>query len=87
VQGDLGLLPLADEAGLPHARAHDERGAHELGPRAGELVAMSEPIDRPTRNTGGAHTASISAAQSRACSAIGHGGGPSVVVAPTPRAS
>ena len=48
---------------------------------------MSDPIERPTRNTGGAHTASMSAAQSRACSSIGHGGGPSVVVAPTPRAS
>ena len=50
-------------------------------------VAISDPIDRPTRNTGGSHTASMSAEQSRACVAIGHGGSSEVRVAPTPRAS
>jgi hypothetical protein len=50
-------------------------------------VAISEPIESPTRNTGGSHAAWISAAQSAACSPIGHGGSSSEVVEPTPRAS
>jgi len=49
--------------------------------------AISEPMDSPTSATGGVHTASISAITSAAWSAMGHGGGPSDVVSPTPRAS
>jgi hypothetical protein len=49
--------------------------------------AISEPIDSPTRATGGLHTFSISSMTSAAWSAMGQGGGASDVVSPTPRAS
>jgi hypothetical protein len=48
---------------------------------------MKLPIERPTTTTGGTQTASISAAASRAKSAICHGSGSVHVVPPMPRLS
>jgi hypothetical protein len=50
-------------------------------------TAISEPIDSPTSETGGCVAASIKATQSPACSSMDHGGGASLFVRPTPRAS
>ena len=66
VQRDLGLLPLADEPGLAHARAHDERGADEVGPRAGELASRSASPSTGRRGTPAARTRPRSARRSRA---------------------
>ena len=50
-------------------------------------TAISEPIESPTRATGGVQTRSMSAATSRACVSMGHGDGVRDSVPPTPRAS
>lgn len=81
----LGSLPLAHVSRRVGVRAHRTAARTSSDRSSDTCWATSEPIERPTRTTGGSHTASISRAQSTACASIGQGGGAGQLVSPTPR--